>query len=311
MNPLVSVITLNWNRKEDVKRTLSLILKQTYKPKEILMVDNGSTDGSVESIHQSFPEVRIITLSENRGVQGYNEGISSAAGDIFLLIDNDMDLLQEDSLENIVNKFESNPQLGVVALQVRECKSNQLSPNNPKYWQEKGNDNTGYPCSTFDGGGVAFRREALAKVGLYLPQFFVYHSEVDLSTRIWDAGYEIRYFPEIAVCHRESPVARNLARQTLYTARNYLWYVWIYYPRNMIVSETFDFLQRSFIQNLRTHKPIGSWIRGVFAAIFGWSSIKHVRKPVRQETIEWMQLLRDKDRERKENVKRENVMSNS
>jgi GT2 family glycosyltransferase len=304
MNPLVSVITLNWNRKEDLSRTLSLIHKQTYEPKEILVVDNGSTDGSVESIQQSFPNVKIISLRENRGVQGYNEGISSASGNILLLIDNDMDLLQEDSLEKIINKFESNPKLGVVALQVRECSSNELSPNNPKYWDEKGNDNAGYPCSTFDGGGVAFRKEVLAQTGSYLPQFFVYHSEVDLSTRIWDAGYEIRYFPEIAVCHRESQVARNLERQTMYTARNYLWYVWIYYPRNMIVAETFDFLQRSFIQNLRMHKPIGSWFRGVVAAIWSWNGVKHLRKPVRRETIEWMQLLRDKDRERKENVKR-------
>ena len=300
MNPLVSVITLNWNRKEDLSRTLSLIHKQTYEPKEILMVDNGSTDGSVELIQQSFPKVKIITLPENRGVQGYNEGISSASGNILLLIDNDMDLLQEDSLEKIVNKFESNPKLGVVALQVRECSSNELSPNNPKYWDEKGNDSEGYLCSTFDGGGVAFRKEVLAQTGPYLPQFFVYHSEVDLSTRIWDAGYEIRYYPEIAVCHRESQVARNLARQTMYTARNYLWYVWIYYPRNMIAVETFDFLQRSFIQNLRMHKPIGSWFRGVVAAIWSWNNVKHLRKPVRRETLEWMQLLRDKDRERKE-----------
>jgi hypothetical protein len=299
MNPLVSVITLNWNRKDDASRTLSLISKQTYEPKEIVMVDNGSTDGSVELIQQSFPKVKIISLPENRGVQGYNEGISSASGNILLLIDNDMDLLQEDSLEKIVNKFESNSKLGAVALQVRECSNNQLSPNNPKYWNEKGNDDIGYPCSTFDGGGVAFRKEVLAQTGYYLPQFFVYHSEVDLSTRIWDTGYEIRYFPEIAVCHRESKVARDLSRQTMYTSRNYLWYVWIYYPRSMAFKETFHFLQRSFIQNLRTHKPIGSWFRGVIAAITGWNSIKHLRKPVQRETIEWMQLLRDKDRERK------------
>jgi GT2 family glycosyltransferase len=304
MNPLVSVLTLNWNRKEDVSRTLSLISKQTYEPKEILMIDNGSTDGSVETIQQTFPNIKIINLPENRGVEGYNQGISSASGNILLLIDNDMDLLQEDSLEKIVNKFETNPKLGVVALQVRECGSNQLSPNNPKYWNEKGNDTIGYPCSTFDGGGVAFRKDVLEQTGAYLPEFFVYHSEVDLSTRIWDAGYEIRYFPEIAVCHRESSVARNLNRQTMYTARNYLWYVWIYYPRKMIFGETFDFLQRSFIQNLRTHKPIGSWFRGVSAAAFGWNKIKNRRKPVRRETIEWMQLLRDKDRERKENVMR-------
>jgi hypothetical protein len=73
----------------------------------------------------------------------------------------------------------------------------------------------------------------------------------------------------------------------------------------MVFAETFDFLQRSLIRNFRTHKPIGSWFRGVIAAMWGWISIKHLRKPVRRETIEWMQLLRDKDRERKEAVKRE------
>ncbi len=300
MNPLVSVITLNWNRKEDVARTISLILKQTYEPKEILMVDNGSTDGSVEWIRQCFPKVRIVALPENTGVQGYNEGMSAAAGSILLLIDNDMDLQQEDSLERIAAKFESNPKLGVVALQVREPGNKRLSPNNPKYWREKGSDTEGYPCSTFDGGGVAFRRDVLAQTGMYLPQFFVYHSEVDLSTRIWDAGYEIRYFPEIAVCHRESEVSRNKGLQTMYSARNYLWYVWIYYPRSMIVRESLHFLQLSLIQNFRQQRPIGSWIRGVSTAIFGWSRLKHLRSPVRRETIEWMQLLRDKDRERKE-----------
>ena len=98
--------------------------------------------------------------------------------------------------------------LGAIALQVREARR-KLSPNNPKYWVEKGNDLEGYPCSTFDGGGVAFRKDILKQTGVYLPEFFVYHSEVDLATRIWDADYEIRYFPDIAVSHRESPTSET------------------------------------------------------------------------------------------------------
>ncbi|HSE40068.1 MAG TPA: glycosyltransferase family 2 protein [Acidobacteriota bacterium] len=302
MKPLVSIITLNWNRKDDVARTLSLIQEQTYEPKEILMVDNGSTDGSVDLIRSSFPDVKVIALPKNTGVQGYNEGISAASGSIILLIDNDMDLLQKNTLDIIVEAFNQNPKLGAAALQVRELNDN-LSPNNPKYWNEKGNDREGYPSSTFDGGGVAFRKDVLAQTGGYLPDFFVYHSEVDLATRIWDAGFEIRHFPGVAVRHRESNVARDLYRQTMYSTRNYFWYVWIYYPGNMILGESLHFLQRNLIQNFRKGRSVSACIHGTFAALAGWPRIKRQRRPAKRETIEWMQLLRKKDTERKKSEK--------
>jgi GT2 family glycosyltransferase len=306
MNPLISVITLNWNRKDDVSRTLESILADQYEPKEVIMVDNGSTDGSTDAVKSQFPGVKVIELNKNEGVRGYNEGIEAASGEIILLVDNDMDLLQTDSMQKIAVYFNSNPRLGVAALQVRDQTRKNLSPNNPKYWEQEGNDSCGYPCSTFDGGGAAFRKSVLQQTGLYLAEFFVYHSEVDLSTRIWDAGYEIRYFPEVAVSHRESPVARNTSLQTFYSARNYLWYVWIYYPRSMRVVETLHFLQRSAIRNMREGKSLWAWLRGVAAAISGWPRISHLRKPAKRETIEWMQKLRVKDRERKERTADQN-----
>lgn len=299
MSALVSVITLNWNRKQDVLRTLESIRQQTYSPMEVLVVDNGSTDGSVQQIRSEHPGVEVVELPRNVGVQGYNEGIARAHGDCVLLIDNDMDLLQTNTLERIVDYFALNPKLGAAALQVRDQSRVQLSPNNPKFWEEKGDDDRGYPCSTFDGGGVAFRKTVLDQVGGYLPQFFVYHSEVDLSTRIWDAGFDIRYFPAIAVCHRESPVARNQAMQTFYATRNFLWYVWIYYPSGLAFKESIHFLQMSCIQNWRGGKSMWAWFKGGVAAIFHWPRIRSCRRPVKKETLEWMQFLRDKDRERK------------
>lgn len=305
MNPLFSIITLNWNRREDLDRTLRLILQQTYRPAEIIVVDNGSTDGSVEHVAKEFQSVRLISLRENTGVEGYNEGIRSAKGDYILLIDNDMDLLQQDTLEKTLGYFEADPKLGAVALQVRLEDRTKLSPNNPKFWKERGDEVRGYPCSTFDGGGVAFRSSVLKQTGLYTPEFFVYHSEVDLSTRIWDAGFEIRYFPGIAVSHRHSPVSRNPETHTFYATRNYLWYVWIYYPISMGLFETLHFTQRSFFQNFRGGKSLAAWVRGLFAAVFGWPRASHHRRPVKAETIRWMQQLRDEDRRRKQSVKDE------
>jgi GT2 family glycosyltransferase len=302
MKPLFSVITLNWNRREDLDRTLQLILQQTYQPLEIIVVDNGSTDGSVEHVGKEFPDIRLIPLHENTGVEGYNKGIRNAKGEYILLIDNDMDLLQQDTLEKALEYFAGNPKLGAVALQVRLEDRTELSPNNPKFWEAHGDAEHGYPCSTFDGGGVALRSTVLQQVGLYTPEFFVYHSEVDLSTRIWDAGFEIRYFPAVAVSHRHSPVSRNPKAHTFYATRNYLWYVWIYYPFRIGLLETLHFLQRSFFQNVRAGKSLGSWARGFFAAVFGWRRVSHHRRPVKPETIRWMQQLRDEDRRRKERM---------
>jgi GT2 family glycosyltransferase len=303
MNPLFSVISLNWNRKEDILRTLEGIHKEDYEPKEILVVDNGSEDGSSAEVSSRFPQVRLIALPTNLGVAGYNEGIHESKGEYVLLVDNDMDLLQSNTLQKIVSYFESNSRLGAVALQVRDQTRENLSSNNPKFWEEQGDHSTGFPCSAFDGGGVAFRKAIFEKVGTFIPEFFVYHSEVDLSTRIWDAGYEIRYFPEIAVSHRESPISRDPKMQTYYSTRNYFWYVWLYYPGSLAFAESFHFIQRSFLQNLRSGKPLGAWLKGVFSAVLQWPNVSHRRHPVRKETVDWMQTLRVKDRERKERAK--------
>lgn len=300
MKPLFSIITLNWNRKEDVGRTLDSMRSQSYVPKEIIVVDNGSTDGSVESLKSSAPDVRLVELPENLGVEGYNRGIQEANGEYVMLVDNDMDLLQPDTMEKALVYFNANPKLGAVALQVRLQDHRTLSPNSPKYSESKGDSTNGYPCSTFDGGGVAFRKSVLKQVGPYLPHFFVYHSEVELATRIWDAGYEIRYFPDIAVSHRESPVSRNPRMHTFYATRNYLWYVWLYYPAGMGLWETLHFLQRSLLQNIRQKRSLTAWLDGIGAAFFGWHKLAQQRKPAKPETIRWMQQLREEDRARKD-----------
>src|SRR3989304_2071643 len=71
-NPLVSVVILTWNRKDDLLETVAELKESTYAPIEIIVVDNGSNDGTQEEINEKFSEVNFIRLEKNVGIAGFN-----------------------------------------------------------------------------------------------------------------------------------------------------------------------------------------------------------------------------------------------
>ena len=100
---LVSIIIVTWNRREDVLETVQSIFEQSYKNFEIVVVDNGSSDGTVEALRQLYSPVVIVELDRNVGVTaGRNAGIVVAKGDIILCLDSDASP-GRDSLTNLVN----------------------------------------------------------------------------------------------------------------------------------------------------------------------------------------------------------------
>ena len=260
MNDL-SVVTLNWNRKDDLKETLTSIWKQDFSNYEIIVVDNGSTDGSVEMVEEEFENVKLIKLAKNTGIKGYNIGMQQAKGKYIILIDNDMILVQNDSLGKIVKYFEENTKLGAIAFKIIDADTNKVSLNNPKYILN-GDGKNGFEASVFDGGGVAIRKNILEKMGYYPEEFFMYQTEIDLSTKIWNAGFEIRYFPDIAVIHKWSPKSRNNDTFLFLWHRNYLWYFWKYFPFLWTLYETIAFLIIGFIRE-RQKKYTRIWLKAI------------------------------------------------
>src|SRR4051794_19397133 len=88
--PTVSVLIVNWNRQDYIKETLSQLRKQPYPGMEILVVDNGSTDGTQDMITSEFPEVRLLRLEKNVGqCTGLNIGLENARAEIVISLDND------------------------------------------------------------------------------------------------------------------------------------------------------------------------------------------------------------------------------
>src|SRR5215467_12271758 len=88
--PEISVIIVNWNGKHFLEECLSALRRQVFRDFEVILVDNGSNDGSVEYIQANFPEVRLVALTENRGFTGGSiAGYEIACGHLVALLNND------------------------------------------------------------------------------------------------------------------------------------------------------------------------------------------------------------------------------
>jgi GT2 family glycosyltransferase len=228
--PLVSVVIATWNRVVDLRESLSHFSSQTYSPIELIVVDNASEDGTVEMIEREFTQVKLIKLAHNTGVAAYNVGMQAASGDIIVVSDNDS-YLEAAGVENIVRKFsQGGEKLGVVACEIIYIPQNQIYN---WYYLPVDRINpvaTGYPAHMFIGAGAAIRKAVLVEVGYYPVRYFLYMNEVDLSTRIIGAGYDIRFFPDIIAYHRGSQISRAKGKVRLSSYRNIIWYYWKYFP---------------------------------------------------------------------------------
>lgn len=115
--PKAIVVTLNWNRKEDTIECLKSLLELDYANYEIVVVDNGSMDGSAQAIRQSFPNITVIENKENLGYSlGMNTGIKYALeqGVKYVLIMNNDTVIDKGALTELVKVAESDPTIGFV-----------------------------------------------------------------------------------------------------------------------------------------------------------------------------------------------------
>lgn len=267
---LISIIILNWNRKSDIEDTLRGLRDQTYSNYEVIIIDNGSTDGSQQMIAQKFPEYRLINLPRNLGCEeGFNVGIVNANGSIIVFLDNDA-LLESDALERMINEFENDPSLGIIDPLILNYYSREIT-NAPQYW----------PLKMFTGCAAAVRKEIFDKTGLRPEKYFIYASEPDVCIRALDAGYGIKHCPDIVAFHKESPEKRLSSKFYFYSTRNILWLIWKYYPFLPAINETLFHLMVNMIRSLR-QMAFHYYLAGVLDAIIKAPVILYKkRKPLK------------------------------
>ena len=195
-NPLVSIVILTYNRKEELRNTLNKSIDQNYKNIEIIVVDNNSIDGTCVMISKEFPNVIYIKLEKNIGAPGYNYGFNSATGEYILVLDDDSYPDKNTIMAGL--EYFNNNKLGIIAYNIfnTRCNISETANFNSKPY-------------LFIGCGALLSKKALANVGNYNNLYFLYNNELDLSARFYDAGYNILYLDNVFVYHNQSPLMRD------------------------------------------------------------------------------------------------------
>lgn len=214
--PLVSVIILNYNGKNFIKRCLQTVLADSYEPKEVILVDNASQDDSMDMAEDFADQIRIIRNSENYGFpKGCNVGIRQAKGDIIVLLNIDT-AVRPHWLNELIKPMILNPRIGITGSKLFfldgkriQYAGGGIKPNCLTYHDGYGQPdapeyNVIKDAEYITGASVAIRRELLEKAGGLDEGFPMYFEDVDLSFTARRLGYRVRYQPTSVVLHFET-----------------------------------------------------------------------------------------------------------
>ena len=208
----VSVVIPNYNGMRFLNECLNSINYNSIL--EVIIVDNGSSDGSVEFILENYPDVILIKNDMNCGfAKAVNQGIQKAKGDYVFLFNNDAILADDDVINKLVHEIESTENIfSVSAKMIQLCNKNLIDDAGDEYtilgWTKrvgygKSVDNYSKSRNIFSAcaGAALYNKSALLKLGLFDEEFFAYMEDVDLSFRARLSGYNIRYCADAYVYH--------------------------------------------------------------------------------------------------------------
>jgi GT2 family glycosyltransferase len=237
--PAVCVVVLNWNRWMDTVQCLDSLANLAYENVRVLVVDNFSSDRSVERILASHPETEILQTGANLGYGGGNNlgikhSLASDAQYVWLL-NNDSDV-PHDCLRALVQVMEGCPQIGILAPAVCDTATRQLEPERefPPYVKRRYSQ-TQPALSTCDGelaiqvvdyvsgSCMLIRRAALVDLGGFDLRYFHFYEDVDLCWRAWSLGWPVARTWSCTVQHRTGSSTSGLpAFVSYYSLRNRL-----------------------------------------------------------------------------------------
>lgn len=217
-NPLISTVILNTNRKNDTLEAIGSLFSNTYENQQIIVLDNHSTDGSVQAVRTQFPQVQIIELKENLGYAGNNNvGIEAACKTEaeWILVLNEDTVLAPDCLEQLIRVAESDETIGILGPMVYHHNEPQVIQSAGgelgKYWQsthvaqnevDRGQFPDPRPVEWVSGCAIMVRKSIIDQVGALDPRFFYYWEETEWCLRAHRAGWRIVHVPQAKLWHK-------------------------------------------------------------------------------------------------------------
>ncbi len=223
----LSIVILNYNTKDLLKQTLESI--KTSQKAETIVVDNASTDDSIDMLKNNFPRVKIVQNKQNLGfAAGNNQGIKVAKGKYILLLNSDTQI-QDNAIDKCINYLDKHSQVGILtpklilsdgAIDLAShrgfptplnslayfTKLEQLFPNFKPfsgYHQTWKDFDTTHPVDVVSGASMFIRDQVIKDIGLLDEQFFMYAEDIDFCKRAYAANWQIVYYPKATVIHHK------------------------------------------------------------------------------------------------------------
>jgi GT2 family glycosyltransferase len=251
--PYVITIILNTNRREDTLECLASLEASTYSNHKAIVLDNASTDGSVEAIGAAFPTVQIIPLTQNLGYAGNNNvgieaGLDQGADWVFVL--NEDTVLDPDCLAHLVEAGQGDQEIGILGPMVYhhdepniiQTAGGMLGP----HWEsvhiaqnepDQGQYNQPHLVDWISGCGIMVRRAVIEQVGAIDQRYFYYWEETEWCIRAGKAGWKIMHVPRAKLWHKG--VQRD------------------YRPKPSV---TYYATRNRLLTLAKHHAPIGAWV---------------------------------------------------
>ncbi|MGW4051244.1 glycosyltransferase family 2 protein [Streptomyces sp. NPDC004779] len=273
----VAVLTMG-TRPEELGALLDSVAKQDEPAARVVVVGNGT--GSLPALPEG---VTGVELPENRGVTGgRNVAIDTlrSFGDVDVLVDLDDDglLVDTDVFRRLVDLYETEPKLGVVSFRIADETGETQRRHIPRLGAK--DPMRGGEVTTFLGGGHGLSMPMLDRIGGWPEEFFFAHEETDLAWRALDAGWRIRYEPELLLQHPKTSPARHDVYYRM-TARNRVWLAKRNLPAPLVPLYLVVWVLLT-VARTRSVRGLRSWFAG-FAE--GLRAPAGQRRPMRWSTV--------------------------
>lgn len=230
MKTKIAVVIPNWNGKESLPDCLDSLLSQTQRA-DIIVVENGSTDGSAELLASKYPNIITLIQKKNLGFAGgVNVGIRYALEQKYnavALFNNDA-IANKDWLKHLVDELDTRSGVGIVTCKLLKADEKHIDSTGDLYtsWGlpyprgrnevDSGQYNDPFEVFGASGGASLYRSAMLEQIGLFDEDFFAYYEDVDISFRAQLAGWKVRYVPKAEAYHQIGATSSKISGFTTY-----------------------------------------------------------------------------------------------
>lgn len=273
-DPVATIVVVTKDRWDELERAVRSAVSQEG-PVEVIVLDDGSSDGTPEAISAAFPAVRLVSSGESRGyIVRRNEGAALARAPVIVSIDDDAEFAQPDTVASLLAVLED-PRVGAVALpHVDLLQGEHLIQEAPRGAEI-------YATNSFRGTAYAVRRDLFLELGGFRESLFHQAEEQDFCIRMLAAGRLVAIARTAPILHHAS-VKRDQLRAWVYGPRNDILFAWHNVPMPDLLGRVFKVSLYQLWLGLRVRRPLvfaRSLLAG-YARALGGASRRPVSRPV-------------------------------